>query len=199
MAGRSLICRTGEEPAAQAVGRCTERRRTPSVRRGDATVADVTRTWDADWEQRKAGKGCPMCSEGSPDDTYGNARIDAGRVSDAYLVRGDIGQPGYTIVIGRGGHIADLTELSDADATTYLREILKVARALEAHYRPAKLNLEMLGHVVAHLHAHPVPRYVTDDSPGESSKGLMQPDPRRKPIADDVFHRDVAALRVALK
>jgi hypothetical protein len=26
----------------------------------------------------------------------------------------------------------------------------------------------------------------------------MQPDPHRKPVADDVFHRDVARLRVAL-
>ena len=158
----------------------------------------MTRTWDADWDERKAGKGCPMCAEGRPDDTYGNARVFAGRVSDAYLVRGDIGQPGYTIVIWRGGHIADLTELSDADATTYLREVLKVARALEAHYRPAKLNFEMLGNTVPHLHTHIVPRYVTDDSPGQPAKGLMQPDPHRKPVADDVFHRDVAGLRVAL-
>ena len=130
-----------------------------------------------------------MCAEGRPDDTYGNARIFAGRVSDAYLVRGDIGQPGYTIVIWRGGHIADLTELSDSDATTYLREVLKVARALGAHYQPAKMNLEMLGNAVPHLHTHLVPRYVTDDSPGQPAKGLMQPDPHRKPIADDVFHR----------
>ena len=139
-----------------------------------------------------------MCAEGRPDEVHGNARIFAGRVSDAYLVRGDIGQPGYTIVIWRGGHIADLTDLDDADATTYLREVLKVARALEHQYKPAKLNLEMLGNSVPHLHTHIVPRYVTDDSPGQPARGLMQPDPHRKPIPDDVFHRDVAALRVAL-
>ena len=23
----------------------------------------MTRTWDADWDERKAGKGCPMCAE----------------------------------------------------------------------------------------------------------------------------------------
>jgi hypothetical protein len=39
---------------------------------------------------------------------------------------------------------------------------------------------------------------VTDDSPGQPAKGLMQPDPHRKPVPDDVFHRDVARLRVAL-
>ena len=24
------------------------------------------RTWDADWEARRAGQGCPMCAEGKP-------------------------------------------------------------------------------------------------------------------------------------
>ena len=53
----------------------------------------MKRTWDEDWDERKAGKGCPMCAEGRPDETYGNARVFTGRVSDAYLVRGDIGSP----------------------------------------------------------------------------------------------------------
>ncbi|HEV8537215.1 MAG TPA: HIT family protein [Candidatus Limnocylindria bacterium] len=158
----------------------------------------MIRTWDADWEERKAGKSCPMCKEGRPDETFGNARIYAGRVSDAYLVRGDIGQPGYTIVIWRGRHVADLTELTDSEAATYLREVLGVARALESHYRPAKLNLEMLGNTVPHLHTHIVPRYVTDDSPGVPARGFRQPDLHREPIADEPFHRDVAGLRVRL-
>jgi len=156
------------------------------------------RTWDADWEERRAGKSCPMCGEGRPDETHGNARIFAGRLSDAYLVRGDVGQPGYTIVVWRGRHVADLTELSDADAATYLREVLIVARALESHYKPAKLNLEMLGNTVPHLHTHVIPRYVTDDSPGEPVRFMRQPDLHREPIPDGGFHRDVAALRVAL-
>lgn len=156
------------------------------------------RTWDEDWEARKAGKGCPMCKEGRPDEVHGNARIFAGRVADAYLVRGDIGQPGYTIVIWRGGHIADITELKDADAAAYLREVLKVARALESHYEPAKLNLEMLGNTVPHLHTHIVPRYVTDGSPGAPPRAFLQPELHREPIPEERFHREVAALRVRL-
>jgi diadenosine tetraphosphate (Ap4A) HIT family hydrolase len=155
------------------------------------------RTWDADWEARRAGQACPMCAEGRPDEAHGNARIFAGRVSDAYLVRGDVGQPGYTIVIWRGSHVADPTELSDADATTYFREVLTVARALEGHYRPAKLNFEMLGNTVPHLHTHVIPRYVTDDSPGEPARMMRLPELHRQPIPDEIFHRDVAALRVA--
>ncbi len=158
----------------------------------------MTRTWDADWEARRAGQSCPMCAEGRPDESHGNARIYAGRLSDAYLVRGDVGQPGYTIVIWRGGHIADLTELADLDAATYLREMLTVARALEAHFRPAKMNLAMYGNTVPHLHTHIVPRYVTDDSPDEPPRFLRIQEGDRGLIPEERFHRDVAALRVAL-
>ena len=158
----------------------------------------MTRTWDADWEERRAGKSCPMCNEGRPDETHGNARIFAGRVSDAYLVRGDVGQPGYTIVIWRGRHVADATELADADAAAYLREVLTVARAIEAQFRPAKLNLAMYGNSVPHLHAHLVPRYVTDDSPGEPPRFLRIQEGNRGEMPEEKFHRDVAALRVAL-
>jgi diadenosine tetraphosphate (Ap4A) HIT family hydrolase len=158
----------------------------------------MTRTWDADWEERKAGRGCPMCKEGRPDETHGNARIFTGRVSDAYLVRGDIGQPGYTIVIWRGRHVADLTELTDTEATTYLREVLKVARALESHYRPAKLNFDTLGNTVPHLHTHVVPRYVTDDSPGQPPRFLRVQEGPREELPAERFHRDVAGLRVQL-
>src|SRR5437870_6006817 len=140
----------------------------------------------------------PHVQRRPPDETHGNARIFAGRVSDAYLVHGDVGQPGYTIAIWRGRHVADLTDLTDTDAATYLREVVIVARALESHYKPAKLNLEMLGNTVPHLHTHIVPRYVTDDSPGEPARFMRQPDLHRDPIPDAGFHRDVAALRVAL-
>ena len=103
----------------------------------------------------QGGEGLPdVCSEGRPDDTHGNARIFRRRVSDAYLVRGDIGKPGYTIVIWRGGHIADLTELSDADATTYLSEVSR-SRALRGALPAGEAeSLEMLGNAVPHVHTH---------------------------------------------
>jgi len=158
----------------------------------------MTRTWDADWEDRRGGRACPMCNEGRPDETHGNARIFAGRVSDAYLVRGDVGQPGYTIVTWRGRHVADVTELAEADAIAYLREVLTVARAVESHFRPAKMNFAMYGNTVPHLHAHVIPRYLTDDSPGQPPRFLRIQEGGRAEMPEEAFHRDVAALRVAL-
>jgi hypothetical protein len=46
-----------------------------------------TRTRSDDWEQRRDGAGCPMCTEGRPDDTGAGIRFFEGAVSDGYLQR----------------------------------------------------------------------------------------------------------------
>ena len=83
----------------------------------------------------------------------------AGRYSDAYLQRASW-QPGYTIVVWRGRHVAEPTELDEEEAGGYWREVLRVASALERRYRPVKLNLQMLGNAVPHLHTHLLPRFA---------------------------------------
>ena len=52
-----------------------------------------------------------MCEEGRPDETQFGSRILAGEVSDAYLQRRNV-QRGYTVVVWRGRHVAEPTELS---------------------------------------------------------------------------------------
>ena len=97
-----------------------------------------------------------MCTGGRVADNGFGVRVFEGHVSDAYLQRADIGQTGYTIVIWRGRHVSDPTELTSEEASAYFAEVLRVGRALEAHYRPLKLNFEMLGNSLPHLHTcHP--------------------------------------------
>jgi diadenosine tetraphosphate (Ap4A) HIT family hydrolase len=40
------------------------------------------------------------------------------------------------------------------------------AQAIDAVYKPLKMNFEILGNTVPHLHAHIVPRYYNDPAPG---------------------------------
>jgi hypothetical protein len=85
-----------------------------------------------------------MCAAGRPErDAYG-IRIAAGTYSDAYLQRADV-QRGYTLVIWRGRHVAEPTELTDSEAQGYWLEVLRVARALQHQYQPLKLNYQVLG------------------------------------------------------
>lgn len=119
-------------------------------------------------------------------------RFYSGAVSDAYLVRADI-QRG--IVVWRGRHVAEPTELTDAEAAAYGREVLRVGRALETALRPIKLNYDVLGNSVPHLHTHIVPRYADDPRPGWP---FPFPDPDPDPMPEDRLLGDVEALRRAM-
>jgi diadenosine tetraphosphate (Ap4A) HIT family hydrolase len=126
------------------------------------TVGD----WPADWDDLIRGVGCEMCTAGGPEaDLYG-VRIRAGQYTDAYLQRSDV-QRGYTLVIWRGRHVTEPTELNAAEAAGYGAEVLAVATALIDFYRPLKMNYETLGNSLPHLHTHLVPRYREDSRPGQ--------------------------------
>ena len=133
--------------------------------------------------------------EGRPEDNGFGLRIFAGSRIDAYLQRADR-QRGYTVAIWRGPHVAEPTQLSAEDATTYWLEVLRVARVLERHYRPAKLNFMTLGNALPHLRTHVIPRYVDDPAPG---RPLPSPTEELPPIPEDEFARGVLALRALLR
>ena len=132
-----------------------------------------------------------MCAQGRPDETEYGARFFEGEVADAYLQKASI-QRGYTVVIWRGRHVAEPTELTPAEAECYWAELLEVGRRLERHLRPVKMNYDILGNSLPHLHTHVVPRYADDPKPG-----WPFPFPEGEPglIPEDELRRDVEALR----
>jgi diadenosine tetraphosphate (Ap4A) HIT family hydrolase len=71
---------------------------------------------------------------------------------------------GYTLVVART-HATELYELSQDAATAYYLDMLRVARAVAAAFGPRKMNYEVLGNTVAHLHWHLFPRYAGDPTP----------------------------------
>jgi diadenosine tetraphosphate (Ap4A) HIT family hydrolase len=73
--------------------------------------------------------------------------------------------------------------------------VLRVGRALEAALRPVKLNYDVLGNAVPHLHTHIVPRYADDPRPGWPFP-FPVPDP--DPMPEDRLLADVEALRRAI-
>ena len=116
--------------------------------------------------------------------------------SDAYLQRADV-QRGYTLVIWRGRHVNEPTELNDAEAAGYWAEVLDVARALITVYTPLKMNYETLGNSLPHLHTHLVPRYPADPRPGHPFP-LSAQTPEAK-VPESVLLADAAELRSLLK
>jgi diadenosine tetraphosphate (Ap4A) HIT family hydrolase len=68
---------------------------------------------------------------------------------------------GYCVLIARR-HATELHQLADDVRRAYLDEMCLLARALSSCYRPHKLNYELLGNQVPHLHWHLFPRYQDD-------------------------------------
>jgi hypothetical protein len=117
--------------------------------------------WPPEFYAWRAGHGCPSCAEGRPRATTAGERYFAGDLCDAYLVRADG------------------------------REVLRVARAIEAAFSPIKLNYDVLGNSVPHLHTHIVPRYAEDPRPGWP---FPFPDPDPPAMPEDRFQAQLAAL-----
>ena len=135
-----------------------------------------------------------MCAQGRPEENEFGIRVYRSDTSDAYLQKADVGQRGYSIVIWRGRHVAEPTELSNTEAGLYWDDVLRVARAIELHYTPAKLNLMMLGNSLPHLHTHVLPRYLDDRDPGHPPR-FMDPGETTRPLPIEDVRRDAAKLR----
>jgi diadenosine tetraphosphate (Ap4A) HIT family hydrolase len=152
--------------------------------------------WPVDWSARYSGAACSMCVASRPDEDEYGIRILAGRYSDASLQRADV-QRGYTLVIWRGRHVVEPTDLAIEEASGYWLEVLEVARALQKYYRPLKMNYETLGNAVPHLHTHLVPRYLEDPAPGHPFP--LPTDLSTFPrIPESQLRQDAEALRTIL-
>lgn len=150
--------------------------------------------WPSTFYEWKSGKGCPACEQGRPDETEDGARFFAGEVLDAYLRRSDI-QRGLAVAIWRGHHVVEPTELTEEEASSYWRELRLVASAIEEVMRPVKMNYNLLGNSVPHLHAHIVPRYADDPRPGWP---FPFPDPEPPSMPWERLAEDVIALRTSI-
>lgn len=68
---------------------------------------------------------------------------------------------GYCVLVSRH-HATELSGLDDAERRGFLDEMCVLARAIESAFRPHKLNYELLGNQVPHLHWHLFPRSRQD-------------------------------------
>jgi len=90
-------------------------------------------------------------------DTLALGELDFCRV----LLMNDARFP-WLILVPRRAGLRELIDLAVCDQQRLLAEINRCAHALHALLKPDKLNIAMLGNVVAQLHAHVVARFVDD-------------------------------------
>ena len=100
---------------------------------------------------------CPMCTRWQDEPDLRIAELEHCYVTlnrDQYF-------PGYALVFTRE-HVTELFHLSPRGRAEVIEEVNRVAQALASAYRPTKMNYELLGNMVPHMHWHLVPRFEKD-------------------------------------
>lgn len=72
---------------------------------------------------------------------------------------------GYACLVSRV-HAVELCDLSHTQAAAFMRDIQRLAHAVAASCQPVKLNYEIHGNTLPHLHLHLFPRYLGDPFEG---------------------------------
>jgi diadenosine tetraphosphate (Ap4A) HIT family hydrolase len=100
---------------------------------------------------------CPLCREdgGRLIARHAHFRVIRATGADA----ADF--PGFYRVVWNA-HVAEWSDLSEADQVLCMRAVTAVERVVREHLRPTKVNLAALGNVVPHLHWHVVARHDWD-------------------------------------
>ena len=102
--------------------------------------------------------------------------------------------PGFVRVIWNA-HVAEMTDLAEADRTRLMALVWCVEQAQRDLLRAHKVNLASLGNAVAHLHWHVIPRWRDDSHfPAPVWAGALRDGERRR---QDTF-ADLSGYRVAL-
>jgi len=149
--------------------------------------------------------GCEICeriARFTPDNPYLIAELSTG-----YAVLSDNQYyPGYTIFVAKQC-VPELHDLPPDVRPRFLEEMAQVAEAVFRAFAPRKLNYELLGNSVSHLHWHLFPRYADDPNPRWpvwnneaflSASGGERPtpiDPARLAELREAARRALAAVR----
>jgi diadenosine tetraphosphate (Ap4A) HIT family hydrolase len=117
------------------------------------------------------------------------------KVSSAVLARNQICR-GYCILIYSKGHYAELFQLSQEDLKAFMQDVATISRAIYQAFHPRKMNYELLGNVVPHLHWHIIPRRETD--PIELRWPIWGKDYTMLKLSDEEYQQIIKEIRANL-
>src|SRR5262249_44121657 len=107
---------------------------------------------------------CDICAR-NPRTERNENPFSVARTTTGYVNLGDVQyHEGYTVFSAKWC-VNELHELPGDERDAYLREMAAVAEAVFRAFQPRKLNYELLGNGVPHLHWHLIPRHAHDPSP----------------------------------
>jgi diadenosine tetraphosphate (Ap4A) HIT family hydrolase len=147
------------------------------------------------WDALVRGDDCPLCLECR---SHEHANAHGYTITDLQISRLRLAKnqfiPGYCVLICTR-HVREPYQLPRDEQTRFFEDLMRVGQALEAVFNPIKMNFELLGNLVPHLHAHVVPRYYGDSAPGRP----IDPGAQVVTLTPEDYSERVQLLRAALE
>lgn len=109
----------------------------------------------AAWRRMVSGENCGICRRAHDWHPVAELEVSSVMVSEHAPLRG------YCWVPLRR-HAVELHDLSEEEAAAYMRDLRQVSAAVQRVTGAVKLNYEIHGNTVPHLHTHIFPRYPGD-------------------------------------
>jgi diadenosine tetraphosphate (Ap4A) HIT family hydrolase len=109
-------------------------------------------------------QACPICRSGQPLDVVGelpNVWVTAQALAPL---------PGYVCVVAKR-HVVEPFQLPPAEMAAFWSESMSAARVLHDLLHPLKMNYEIHGNSIPHLHLHLYPRFRGDPYEGRAIDG----------------------------
>jgi diadenosine tetraphosphate (Ap4A) HIT family hydrolase len=107
-----------------------------------------------------SGEDCPICRRDSGWDPVAVLEVSSVMTNERGPMRGYCWLP-----LAR--HAVELHDLSPEEGAAYMRDLQRVSRAILEVTGAVKMNVEIHGNTVPHLHAHLFPRYPGDRFQGK--------------------------------
>ncbi len=108
-----------------------------------------------EWGRLLSGESCPICLDGGPHDAVAELEVSTLAAGAAATIKGNC-----TLFLRR--HAVELYELSHEEAAAFMRDAQRVSKAIREVTGAVKMNYEIHGNTIPHLHVHFFPRYVGD-------------------------------------
>ena len=97
-------------------------------------------------------------------------------------------------LVAYNGHVDDLNQLSDDERNAFMADVVKVTRAMQKVFNPAKINYGAYADTLSHLHFHLVPKYVG----GPDFGGVFSMNPKKVYLTDEEYAKMADDLKKAL-
>jgi diadenosine tetraphosphate (Ap4A) HIT family hydrolase len=113
----------------------------------------------ASWAKQRRPESCPICIRGVPLDVLADF--------PATWITGGASAPlpGYACVVSKH-HVVEPFELPVVASAAFWGDVMLAAAVVNRLFSPAKINYEIHGNTIPHLHLHLFPRFAGDPYEG---------------------------------